>query len=159
MKKTVHAWVDEVGKVIHEPRILLASYKEPDEGADQPSSSYEDIINKLDDLMRDRPKKKVTPPIAPAGSAKQAVPSALTLKPFMVQVSSFKKLSHARSMESKLQQKGYPAFVMSVEVSKTKGIWYRVFLGKYQTEANARAAAQKAQRLHKLKTLVLKSSK
>ena len=32
MKKTVHSWVDEVGKVIHEPRILLASYKEPDEG-------------------------------------------------------------------------------------------------------------------------------
>jgi len=62
-------------------------------------------------------------------------------------------------MESKLQQKGYPAFVMSVEVSKAKGVWYRVFLGKYQTEANARAVAQKAQRLHKLKTLVLKSSK
>ena len=77
----------------------------------------------------------------------------------MVQVSSFKKLSHARSLESKLQGKGYSAFVKSVEVSKTKGIWYRVFLGKYQTEANARAAAKKAQRLHNLKTLVLKSPK
>ena len=159
MKKTVHSWVDEVGKVIHEPRILLASYKEPDEEADQPSSSYQDIINKLDDLMKEKPKKKVTPPIVRPSSSKRAVPSALTLKPFMVQVSSFKKLSHARSMESKLQQKGYPAFVMSVEVSKAKGVWYRVFLGKYQTEANARAVAQKAQRLHKLKTLVLKSSK
>ncbi len=62
-------------------------------------------------------------------------------------------------MASKLKGKGYPAFVMSVQVSQTKGRWYRVFLGKYQTQANARAAAQKAQRLHKLKTIVLKASK
>ncbi len=173
MKKTVHSWVDEVGKVIHEPRILLASYKEPDEGTEEPSSSYEDIINKLDDLMKEKPKKKtasptapsssvkrVTPPIAPAGSAKRAVaPSRVSSKPYLVQVSSFRKLSHARALESKLQQQGYSAFVMSVEVSKTKGVWYRVFLGKYQTEANARAVAQKAQQLHNLKAIVLKSSK
>ena len=172
MKKTVHSWVDEVGKVIHEPRILLASYKEPDEGAEKPSSSYEDIINKLDDLMKEKPKKKVTPPTArpssvkrsspprvSSDSAKRPAPSTPSLKPYMVQVSSFKKLSHARSLESKLQRKGYSAFVMSVEVSKAKGVWYRVFLGKYQTEANARAVAQEAQSLHNLKTIVLKSSK
>ncbi len=172
MKKTVHSWVDEVGKVIHEPRILLASYKEPDDGAEKPSSSYEDIINKLDDLMKEKPEKKAAPPTASPSSVKRKSPAATSsgstrptapptpaLTPYMVQVSSFKKLSHARSLESKLKQKGYSAFVKSVEVSKTKGIWYRVFLGKYQTEANARAAAQKAQRLHKLKTIVLKSSK
>ncbi len=160
MKKTVHSWVDEVGKVIHEPRILLASYKEPDEGADPPSSSYQDIIDKLDDLMKEKPKKKVTPSIAPAGSAKRAVaPSTVSSKPYRVQVSSFRKLNHARALESKLQQQGYSAFVVSVEVSKTKGVWYRVFLGKYHTEAIARTAAQKAQRLHNLKTIVLKSSK
>jgi hypothetical protein len=172
MKKTVHSWVDEVGKVIHEPRILLASYKEPDGGEEEPSSSYQDIIEKLDDLMKDRPKKKrtspttpssstkrVSPPSTSSGSTRQTAPSSLSFKPYLVQVSSFKKLSHARSMEAKLQQKGYPAFVKSVKVSKAKGIWYRVFLGKYQTEANARAAAQKAQRLHKLKTIVLKSSR
>jgi cell division septation protein DedD len=77
----------------------------------------------------------------------------------MVQVSSFKKMSHARALESKLRRKGYSAFVMGVEVSKAKGVWYRVFLGKYQTEANARAVAQEAQSRHKLKTIVLKSSR
>ena len=183
MKKTVHSWVDGVEKVIHEPRIILASYKEPDGGTGKPpSSSYQDIINRLDELMEEKPKKKVAPPtappgsakratpstiprkkvappIAPSSSAKRAVPSAVSLKPYMVQVSSFKKLSHARALESKLKRKGYPAFVMSVQVSPTKGRWYRVFLGKYQTEANARAVARKAQRLHKLKTIVLKSSR
>ena len=172
MKKTVHSWVDEVGKVIHEPRILLASYKDPDEGPSHPSSSYEDIIHKLDDLMKEKPKKATAPQTAPpsstkryspprisSDSAKQTAPAATSLKPYMVQVSSFKKLSHARSMQFKLQQKGYSAFVKSVEVSKDKGIWYRVFLGKYQTEANARAAAQEAQRRHNLKTIVLKSSR
>jgi sporulation related protein len=171
MKKTVHSWVDEVGKVIHEPRILLASYKEPDEGSSKPSSSYEDIIHRLDDLMKEKPKKKAAPRTSPpssskrssppkvsSDSAKRTAPTTPSFKPYMVQVSSFKKLSHARSMESKLQRKGYSAFVKSVEVSKTKGIWYRVFLGKYQTEANARAAAQEAQRRHHLKTLVLKAS-
>jgi hypothetical protein len=172
MKKTVHSWVDEVGKVIHEPRILLASYKDPEEGKVKPVSSYEDIINELDDLMKEKPKKKSAPPVTQSSKSKRSAPSRVSsgsakrtarpnpsLKPYMVQVSSFKKLSHARSMESKLQQKGYSAFVKSVEVSKTKGVWYRVFLGKYQTEANARAAAKQAQRLHKLKTIVLKSSK
>lgn len=160
MKKTVHAWVDDVEKVIHEPRILLASYKEPDEGSEKPSSSYQEIIEKLDDLMKEEPKKEVTPPAVPASSAKRAVaPSAVSSKPYSIQVSSFRKLSHARAMESKLQKQGYPAFVVSVDVSKTKGRWYRVFLGKYQTEASARAAAQKAERLHNLKTIVLKSSK
>jgi len=173
MKKTVHSWVDEVGKVIHEPRILLASYKDPEERAEKPDSSYEDIIHKLDDLMKEKPKKKSTPPAATrpssvkrssapkvsSDSAKRTAPSAPTLKPYMVQVSSFKKLSHARSLESKLQRKGYSAFAVSVEVSKTKGRWHRVFLGKYQTEANARAVAQEAQTRHNLKTIVLKSSK
>jgi cell division septation protein DedD len=77
----------------------------------------------------------------------------------MVQVSSFKKMSHARALESKLQRKGYSAFVMSVEVSKNKGRWYRVFLGKYQTEASARAVAKQAQSRHNLKSIILKSSK
>ena len=158
MKKTVHSWVDEVEKVIHEPRILLAAYKEPDEGSDKPSS-YDDIINKLDDLMKEEPKKKVAPSVAPAASAKRAVaPSTVSSKSYRVQVSSFRKLSHARALESKLQRQGYSAFVVSVDISKTKGRWYRVFLGKYQTEASARAAAQKAQHLHNLKTLVLKAS-
>ena len=158
MKKTVHSWVDEVEKVIHEPHILLAAYKEPDEGSDK-SSSYDDIINKLDDLMKEEPKKKAAPSVAPASSAKRAVaPATVSSKPYRIQVSSFRKLSHARALESKLQQQGYSAFVVSVEISKTKGRWYRVFLGKYQTEASARAAAQKAQHLHKLKTLVLKAS-
>ena len=172
MKKTVHSWVDEVGKVIHEPRILLASYKDPEEREEKPVSSYEDILNELDDLMKERPKKKSVPPTArpssakrsspskvPSESVKQTAPSVPSLKPYMVQVSSFKKLSHARSMESKLQRKGYSAFVVSVKVSKAKGTWYRVFLGKYQTEANARAVAKEAQNLHNLKTIILKSSK
>lgn len=172
MKKTVHSWVDEVGKVIHEPRVLLTSYKDPGEGAVKSPSSYEDIINELDDLMKEKPKKEAASTAAPpnsvkrgspprgfSGSAKRADPPALSFKPYMVQVSSFKKLNHARSMESQLQRKGYSAFVMRVEVSKTKGHWYRVFLGKYQTEANARAAAKKAQHLHNLKAIILKSSK
>lgn len=160
MKKTVHAWVDDVEKVIHEPRILLASYKEPDEGSEKPSSSYQEIIEKLDNLMKEEPKREVTPLAVPASSAKRAVaPSTVSSKPYSIQVSSFRKQSHARALESKLKKQGYSAFVVSVEVSKTKGHWYRVFLGKYQTEASARAAAEKAERLHNLKTIVLKSSK
>ena len=172
MKKTVHSWVDEVEKVIDEPRILLASYKEPDGGSSKLGDTYDDIIRKLDDLMKEKPKKKVTPPAAlsgpakrsvtpvvPSSSAKRAVPSAQSRKPYRVQVSSFRKLTQARALESKLKGKGYSAFVMSVEVSKTKGRWHRVFLGDYQTEANARAAARNAQRLHNLKTIVLKASR
>jgi len=172
MKKTVHSWVDEVEKVIDQPHILLASYKDPDDGSSKSSGTYDDIIRKLDDLMKEKPKKKVTPPAAssgsarrsvtpviPSSSAKRAVPSAQSRKPYRVQVSSFRKLTQARALESKLKGKGYSAFVMSVEVSKTKGRWHRVFLGDYQTEAIARIAAQNAQRRHNLQTIVLKASR
>lgn len=171
MKKTVHSWVDEVGKVIDEPRIILASYKEPEAGGETSSSSYQDIIDKLDDLMKKKPKKatppsvstrpakRVAPPVRPGSSAKREVPAVQHVTPYMVQVSSFKKLSHARSLESRLKKKGYPAFVMSVKISEDKGRWYRVFLGKYPTEANARQAAKKAKRLHKLKTIIKKASR
>ena len=73
MKKTVHSWVDDVGQAIHEPRILLASYKDPDEGSEKPSSSYQEIIEKLDDLMKEEPKREVTPPAVPASSAKRPI--------------------------------------------------------------------------------------
>lgn len=173
MKKTVHSWVDEVEQVMGEPRFILASYKEPDGSADKADSSYQDIIDKLDRLMKEKPRKRATPPAAssspakrvqppaalPDSSARREIPSAGQFKPYMVQVSSFKKLSRARSLESKLRQKGYPAFVMSVKVSKDKGHWYRVFLGKYQTEGNARQAASNAKRLHNLKTIIRKSSR
>ena len=173
MKKTVNAWVDQVEDVIHEPRVLLASYKEPGGAAEKPGDSYEDIIRKLDEIMKKKPKKSAPPPepVTPAVPSKPAVTSppvpiapsaastAMKRQPFLVQVSSFRKLTQARKLESDLRKKGYSSFVMSVQVSPSKGLWYRVFLGDYATESNARAAAKKAERLHKLKTIVLRASR
>ncbi|NIU99083.1 MAG: hypothetical protein GWN57_23865 [Nitrospinaceae bacterium] len=109
--------------------------------------------------MKKEPKRKVAPSPAPSSSVKRAVPSARKGQPYRVQVSSFRKLNSARVMKSDLRKKGYPAFIVSVQISKGKGIWYRVYLGEYPTEERARAAANQARRRHKLRPIVLKVAK
>jgi cell division septation protein DedD len=63
-------------------------------------------------------------------------------KTYTVQISSFKELAPAQSMQAKLQKKGYPAYLLSVD-TPGKGVIYRVFLGKYIGQDKAKTAANK----------------
>ena len=76
---------------------------------------------------------------------------------YRVQVSSFRDLKYARSLESRVRAQGYPAFVAPVEFV-SKGIWYRVYLGEYDSYQQAQAAAHLAQGRDDLKTIILTSN-
>lgn len=64
-------------------------------------------------------------------------------KTYTVQISSFKELAPAQSLQTRLQKKGYPAYLLLVD-TPGKGAIYRVFLGKYIGADKAKAAANKA---------------
>ncbi|PIQ96484.1 MAG: hypothetical protein COV67_09335 [Nitrospinae bacterium CG11_big_fil_rev_8_21_14_0_20_56_8] len=74
--------------------------------------------------------------------------------PFWVQVSSFRELPRAQEMAARLKKKGYPAFTRSIEVSE-KGIWYRVYLGRYSDSEAAESVARRAREEEKLDAVVL----
>ena len=61
----------------------------------------------------------------------------------MVQVSSFRELDGARALQNRLSKNGYPAFLREA-VIPDKGVWYRVYLGRYPDKESALLAAESA---------------
>jgi hypothetical protein len=79
-----------------------------------------------------------------------------TLPRFAVQVSSFRDVKMASVLKKKLQEKGFDAYLMEIELPDHGGVWHRVFLGQYVDEALARKAAERARQEHKLNAVVVK---
>lgn len=105
---------------------------QPDNHASKPAPSGE--------TAREKDKK---------GHPEQSIPKKPALKgdkdddkTYTVQISSFKELAPAQSLQAKLQKKGYPAYLLSVD-TPGKGVVYRVFLGKYIGQDKAKTAASK----------------
>lgn len=74
-------------------------------------------------------------------------------KTYTVQISSFKELSRAQALQTQLQKKGYPAYLLTVDTQS--GVVYRVFLGKYIGQGKAKAAANKVKREDKIDAVVV----
>lgn len=72
---------------------------------------------------------------------------------YMVQVSSFRELAGAEVMKNQLLANGYSAFLTEV-VIPDKGIWYRVYLGRYANREKALEAAESAKTRDKLSAVV-----
>ena len=81
-----------------------------------------------------------------------------TLPRFAVQVSSFRDVKMASVLKKKLQEKGFDAYLMEIELPDHGGVWHRVFLGQYVDEALARKAAERARQEHKLNAVVVKKT-
>jgi septal ring-binding cell division protein DamX len=73
---------------------------------------------------------------------------------FTVQVSSFRDRKYATGLVSKLKQKGYPAFVIAIQLSNGQ-TWYRVNIGRYPDHDSAQISAMKVQMSEALKTMVI----
>jgi len=77
-------------------------------------------------------------------AAPQPKPQALTSDlesnlaeiPFTIQTASYKERTMAEKAASKMKDKGYPAFVSSADLGD-KGIWYRIYVGRFQTKTQA----------------------
>lgn len=62
-------------------------------------------------------------------------------KGYMVQVGSFRELDTARSLKTRLSKNGYYPFLMEAEIPG-KGVWHRVYLGRYANKEEALLAAE-----------------
>jgi len=73
------------------------------------------------------------PPLArtPASS-----PPDLSGAQYTIQVASFQKKEYAQKVIDELKQKGHPAFLIDKDLG-AKGVWYRVYVGKFQSSDDA----------------------
>ncbi len=85
-------------------------------------------------------------PSAPVAPSEDTTPRALAPAPrraggwiYAVNVSSFRNAAAAAVEVARLQARGYQARAIRTDL-ESKGVWYRVYIGQYGTEAEAKQA-------------------
>lgn len=150
MKRAVYSFVDKVGNVIPDPPAI-PKFSRDKKAASLNVSKAEK--RKWEERAFYEPLDEViSEPSPPKLAASRPEPGK-----YRVQVSSFRDLKYARSLESRVRAQGYPAFVASAKIAG-KGVWYRVYLGEYASFKQAQAAAHLAQNRDHLKTIILTSN-
>ena len=76
-------------------------------------------------------------------------------KKFTIQVASFQDKARAEIVAGSLKQKGYQPAISPKELPE-KGTWYRVFVGDFDTEEEARSLLEKLKESHKDSFIKLK---
>ena len=81
--------------------------------------------------------------IEPANSSAPEITHAEMKKvPFTIQISSFKDKAKAEKIVVDLANKGYNPYIVSMSLGE-KGIWYRVYVGKFDTKMDAETTLAK----------------
>ena len=63
-------------------------------------------------------------------------------------------MNHAEKLASKLEKKGYPAFVRPIQLPNGQ-VWYRVNIGKYPDRDTAQLSAMELQVEEAFKTIII----
>lgn len=69
-------------------------------------------------------------------------------KKFTIQVASFQEMTRAEKVSTGLKEKGYQPVISAKELPE-KGTWYRVFVGDFDTEEEAKSLLDKLREGHK----------
>ncbi len=102
-----------------------------------------------DQVKIDPIRKKLSNRIEDVAANKKDIPG----HGYTIQVSSFRDESQALDLKSTLKKKGYDVRIKSVEIPE-RGVWYRVFVGAYNSKKDAEKAAKRIHFEERLPTLV-----
>ncbi len=78
--------------------------------------------------------------------------------PFALQIASYRTITQARKEADRWRKKGYFVRVRSADLGR-KGIWYRVYLGKYRSLEEAKKASVKLASKEGIRSYVIKVAK
>ncbi len=105
-----------------------------------------------------KPPREEAPPAKPAAKAERPktkpVPKAKPAPPktfYSVQVASLRSQKEAQRYVNYLRDRGYEAFYRQV-VLPQKGTWYRVYVGRFKTLAEARRFGEELKKREKIKS-------
>jgi len=144
----------------------------------QPTSLHAAVVKKIS-LVKDKPKahiplsskdemrkmieEEMKQDIAANNSQVVVINSRVPVQPmnaesksaYMLQLGSFQKQNDAYAFLEKLRKKGAMPFIRRAELP-TRGVWYRVYLGPYDSKKSANKAKNKAKESLKIIGLVVK---
>jgi len=89
---------------------------------------------------------------------KIARPAKEVSRPFALQIASYRTLTQAKKEAQRWRKKGYYVRVKSANLGR-KGIWYRVYLGRYRSLEEAKKASIRLATKEGLRSYVTKVSK
>ena len=124
----------------------------PDEGASPGDVEYEFV--KTDGTPQTQQMSAMTTKPAPTTAAKNQTAVSPQL-PFSIQVGSFKEENKAQQVLQELQKKQYSgAFVLQRDL-KDKGVWYRVYVGQFETKSAAETSLPQVKNNYKDSFIVM----
>lgn len=105
----------------------------------------------------EKPETSTGPPPAsqPSRPSPASPPPAAAEGSYLVQTASFRSAEDALTLQKRLAQKGYAAFVQSADLGE-KGVWTRVFIGPFPSKEEAQAVVRRLQKEERLSGLVKK---
>jgi cell division protein FtsN len=108
--------------------------------------------------LRLEPKQSTTLPGRPAEPTLRATKLAPQprSKGYILQVAAFRERSTAMNLISRLEKKGYSAY-LSVHKIGSKEIWYRIRLGPYPTRSQAEVTARRLKTEERLHSYIARS--
>ena len=89
---------------------------------------------------------------------KIARPAKEVSRPFALQIASYRTLTQAKKEAQRWRKKGYFVRIKSANLGR-KGIWYRVYLGRYRSLEEAKKASVRLATKEGLRSYVTKVSK
>ncbi len=134
------------GKVNMEQEKTVVKQKEL--SRDKVSSS-----NKKEQIKKEHAKKA-----SKVKTEKIADTSSGIKRPFSLQIASYRTITQARKEAARWRKKGYFVRVKSANLGR-KGIWYRVYLGRYRSLEEAKRASVKLASKEGIRSYVTKVSK
>lgn len=84
----------------------------------------------------------------PISDYSTAISSDASERPFAIQVGSFRDKSRAESVAVKLREQDYPAHIATKDLGQ-RGVWYRVWVGKFETKEEAAQILEKIRQNYK----------
>ncbi len=102
-----------------------------------------------------KPKKKSAKKVKTEKIVKKAKE---TPRPFALQIASYRTMAQARKEASRWKKKGYYVRIRSADLGR-KGIWYRVYLGRYKSLEEAKKASIRLASKEGIRSYVTKVTK
>lgn len=110
------------------------------------SGGIKDIFQQEESVYEERIIERFAIPLDTSEKAEHV--SDIPEKPFAIQVYSFQDRSKAEPAIEGLEKKDYPAYIVSQDLGE-KGLWHRVWVGRFETKDEATKILDKIKREYK----------
>ena len=144
----------EIAGMLAKKEALSPKHRQAHPSPAKPESAGIESTRQIEStpVVSDRPKS----PQSIANKEKEPAPPAKD-KQYVVQAASFQNLAKAHKVLRKIKSGGFEGNITQVQLAK-RGTWFRICLGPYPTESEAKDISEQLKRKFKFKPIVAASA-